>query len=62
MHDLIVRIVLETDGSIIAGKVATHTMDDGSPLSEQVISFSYFLYHNLLLLITGYFKEAYTCG
>nr|XP_027123900.1 coatomer subunit zeta-1-like [Coffea arabica] len=31
-------IVLETDGSIIAGKVATHTMDDGSPLSEQTIS------------------------
>lgn len=31
-------MILETDGSIIAGKVATHTMDDGSPLSEQTIS------------------------
>ncbi|XP_051134766.1 coatomer subunit zeta-1-like [Andrographis paniculata] len=31
-------IVLETDGSIIAGKVATHSMDDGAPLSEQTIS------------------------
>ncbi|GER53534.1 coatomer zeta1 subunit [Striga asiatica] len=31
-------IVLETDGSIIAGKVASHTMDDGAPLSEQTIS------------------------
>lgn len=31
-------IILETDGSIIAGKVATHSMDDGAPLSEQTIS------------------------
>lgn len=31
-------IILETDGSIIAGKVATHTMDDSAPLSEQTIS------------------------
>ncbi|KAL6585170.1 Coatomer subunit zeta-1 [Orobanche minor] len=31
-------IVLETDGSIIAGKVASHTTDDGAPLSEQTIS------------------------
>ncbi|KAI3455580.1 hypothetical protein Pfo_012243 [Paulownia fortunei] len=31
-------IVLETDGSIIAGKVASHSMDDGAPLSEQTIS------------------------
>ncbi|GER28397.1 coatomer subunit zeta-1 [Striga asiatica] len=31
-------IVLETDGSVIAGKVASHTMDDGAPLSEQTIS------------------------
>ncbi|KAK6153585.1 hypothetical protein DH2020_013224 [Rehmannia glutinosa] len=30
-------IVLETDGSIIAGKVATHNMDDGAPLSEQLL-------------------------
>lgn len=30
------RMILETDGSIIAGKVATHNMDDGAPLSEQV--------------------------
>ncbi|KAL3651210.1 hypothetical protein CASFOL_004212 [Castilleja foliolosa] len=29
------RIVLETDGNVIAGKVASHTMDDGAPLSEQ---------------------------
>ncbi|XP_047951466.1 coatomer subunit zeta-1-like [Salvia hispanica] len=31
-------IILETDGSIIAGKVATHSIDDGAPLSEQTIS------------------------
>ncbi|XP_051119530.1 coatomer subunit zeta-1-like [Andrographis paniculata] len=31
-------IILETDGSVIAGKVASHTMDDGSPMSEQSIS------------------------
>lgn len=29
-------MVLETDGSVIAGKVASHNMDEGSPLSEQV--------------------------
>ncbi|CAL5443801.1 unnamed protein product [Camellia sinensis] len=28
-------MILETDGSIIAGKVATHSMDDGAPLAEQ---------------------------
>lgn len=31
------RMVLETDPSIIAGKVATHTMDADAPLSEQVL-------------------------
>ncbi|XP_057475042.1 coatomer subunit zeta-1-like [Actinidia eriantha] len=31
-------MVLETDGSIIAGKVSTHSMDDASPLAEQTIS------------------------
>ncbi|PIN22283.1 Vesicle coat complex COPI, zeta subunit [Handroanthus impetiginosus] len=31
-------IVLETDGNVIAGKVASHNMDDGAPLSEQTIS------------------------
>ncbi|XP_073064512.1 coatomer subunit zeta-2-like [Primulina eburnea] len=31
-------IILETDGSTIAGKVATHSMDDGGSLSEQTIS------------------------
>ncbi|KAK4395107.1 Coatomer subunit zeta-1 [Sesamum angolense] len=31
-------IVLETDGSIIAGKVASHSIDDNSPLSEQTIT------------------------
>ncbi|KAL3824466.1 hypothetical protein ACJIZ3_020495 [Penstemon smallii] len=31
-------IILETDGSTIAGKVATHNLDDGAPLSEQTIS------------------------
>lgn len=31
-------MVLETDGSIIAGKVATNNMDDGAPLSEQTIA------------------------
>ncbi|XP_052180382.1 coatomer subunit zeta-1-like [Diospyros lotus] len=32
-------MILETDGSIIAGKVATHSMDDaGAPLGEQTIS------------------------
>ncbi|KAG5572830.1 hypothetical protein H5410_062596 [Solanum commersonii] len=31
-------MILETDGSVIAGKVASHNMDDGSPISEQTIS------------------------
>lgn len=31
------RMILETDGSIIAGKVATNNMDDGASLSEQVL-------------------------
>lgn len=30
-------MILETDPSIIAGKVATHTMDADAPLSEQVL-------------------------
>ncbi|KAJ9537600.1 hypothetical protein OSB04_030333 [Centaurea solstitialis] len=29
-------MILETDGNMIAGKVATHSLDEGSPLSEQV--------------------------
>ncbi|KAE8720030.1 Coatomer subunit zeta-1 [Hibiscus syriacus] len=31
-------IVLETDANVIAGKVASHSMDDGAPLSEQTIT------------------------
>lgn len=31
------RMVLETDSNVIAGKVATHSMDAGAPLSEQVM-------------------------
>ncbi|GFP94895.1 coatomer subunit zeta-2 [Phtheirospermum japonicum] len=31
-------IVLETDANTIAGKVASHSMDSGAPLSEQTIS------------------------
>ncbi|XP_024972492.1 coatomer subunit zeta-1-like [Cynara cardunculus var. scolymus] len=31
-------MILETDGNMIAGKVATHSMDDGAPLSEQTIT------------------------
>ncbi|XP_058227249.1 coatomer subunit zeta-2-like isoform X1 [Rhododendron vialii] len=31
-------MILETDGNVIAGKVATHSVDDGAPLSEQTIS------------------------
>lgn len=30
------RLILETDGTTIAGKVASHTIDEGAPLSEQV--------------------------
>jgi hypothetical protein len=30
-------MILETDGVVIAGKVATHSMDDGVPMSEQTI-------------------------
>ena len=35
-HGLLCRMILETDGNMIAGKVATHSIDEGSPLSEQV--------------------------
>ncbi|KAI4371797.1 hypothetical protein MLD38_010105 [Melastoma candidum] len=31
-------IILETDANVIAGKVATNSMDSGAPLSEQTIS------------------------
>ncbi|KAJ7951573.1 Coatomer subunit zeta-2-like [Quillaja saponaria] len=31
-------MILETDSSVIAGKVATHTMDAEAPLSEQTIT------------------------
>ncbi|XP_017229451.1 coatomer subunit zeta-1 [Daucus carota subsp. sativus] len=31
-------IVLETDANVIAGKVATHSVDSSAPLSEQTIS------------------------
>ncbi|KAG7026485.1 Coatomer subunit zeta-2 [Cucurbita argyrosperma subsp. argyrosperma] len=31
-------IVLETDGNVIAGKVATQSIDSSAPLSEQTIS------------------------
>ncbi|CAK9146293.1 unnamed protein product [Ilex paraguariensis] len=31
-------IILETDANVIAGKVASHSMDAGAPLSEQTIS------------------------
>ncbi|RVW47385.1 Coatomer subunit zeta-1 [Vitis vinifera] len=31
-------IVLETDANVIAGKVASHSLDSGAPLSEQTIS------------------------
>ncbi|KAI3466796.1 hypothetical protein Pfo_023459 [Paulownia fortunei] len=32
------RIILETDANSIAGKVASHSIDSGAPLSEQTIS------------------------
>ncbi|MBA0683899.1 hypothetical protein Goari_025524 [Gossypium aridum] len=31
-------IILETDANVIAGKVASHSMDAGAPLSEQTIT------------------------
>lgn len=36
-------MILETDASVIAGKVATHTVDADAPLSEQVMQLSIFL-------------------
>lgn len=47
------RMVLETDGNIIAGKVSSHNMDDGAPLSEQV-SDIFFLLLNLTLIMCMY--------
>ncbi|KAE8722968.1 Coatomer subunit zeta-2 [Hibiscus syriacus] len=35
---LILSIVLETDANVIAGKVASHSMDDEAPLSEQTLT------------------------
>lgn len=43
-------MILETDGSVIAGKVASHNMDDGSPISEQVNSTS-------LIFSESYFRQ-----
>lgn len=34
--DMYGRLILETDGTTIAGKVASHTIDESAPLSEQV--------------------------
>lgn len=31
-------IILETDANVIAGKVASNSIDAGAPLSEQVVS------------------------
>lgn len=41
-------MILETDGSVIAGKVASHNMDDGSPISEQVTNNSLYLLNHIL--------------
>lgn len=35
-------IVLETDSNVIASKVASHSIDAGAPLSEQVYQFLFF--------------------
>lgn len=43
-------MILETDSSVIAGKVATHSMDADAPLSEQVMQLSLFLLVPPLLL------------
>ncbi|KAJ0959766.1 hypothetical protein J5N97_000544 [Dioscorea zingiberensis] len=43
---LLSGMILETDPTVIAGKVATHTMDADAPLSEQ-ISLDYQLDHML---------------
>ena len=42
-------MILETDSSVIAGKVATHSMDADAPLSEQVMQLSLLAYLNLNL-------------
>lgn len=43
-------MILETDGNMIAGKVATHNLDDGAPLSEQVHEIQFQMYcFNVLL-------------
>lgn len=42
-------IVLETDANVIAGKVATHSVDSGAPLSEQVLM--YYDFHSLHLSV-----------
>lgn len=34
---MLCSIILETDANVIAGKVASHSVDAGAPLSEQVI-------------------------
>lgn len=41
-------MILETDGSVIGGKVASHNMDDGSPISEQVTNNSLYLLNHIL--------------
>ncbi|GJT01897.1 hypothetical protein Tco_0823066 [Tanacetum coccineum] len=40
MQEELLEMILETDGNMIAGKVATHGIDGGSPLSQQVPKFS----------------------
>lgn len=39
---LLCRIILETDANVIAGKVASNSIDSGAPLSEQVFHNSWF--------------------
>ncbi|KAI3497577.1 hypothetical protein L1887_40299 [Cichorium endivia] len=37
MEDFFFMMIVETDGNMIVGKVATHSIDEGSPLSEQML-------------------------
>lgn len=43
-------MILETDSSVIAGKVATHSMDADAPLSEQVMQLSLFVGSSLTII------------
>ena len=50
------RIILETDPNVIAGKVASHSMDVDAPLAEQVMLSFWFAFLMKMLIHISYIE------